>query len=142
MERLGPGVQAGRRLPAQVDLEPVADFAVRQHLEGLRHLDHRAQRLLVHDALLPGLRPPNHARRIRLPSSAREWTETEISRRVDGLRDCGALVHGDLDDLASPPDAWQDVADAVSEADLLEEALHLLVLSHPGTSDPDRLDFV
>ena len=103
MERLGPGVQAGRRLPAQVDLEPVADFAVRQHLEGLRHLDHRAQRLLVHDALLPGLRPPNHARRIRLPSSAREWTETEISRRVDGLRDCGALVHGDLDDLASPP---------------------------------------
>jgi hypothetical protein len=37
---------------------------------------------------------------------------------------------------------WQDVPDAISEAELLEEALHLLVRSHPDTSDPDRLDFV
>ena len=105
-------------------------------------LDHRAQRLVVHDALLSSLRPPSPARRIRLPSSEREWIEPETWRRVDGLRDCGALLHGDLNDLASPPDVWQDVPDAVTEADLLEEALHLLVLSHPGTSDPDRLDFV
>jgi hypothetical protein len=96
----------------------------------------------VHDAVPPGLRPPSPARRIRLPSSEREWVEPETARRVDGLRDCGALLHGDLNDLASPPDVWQDVADAVTDADLLEEALHLLVLSHPATSDPDRLDFV
>jgi hypothetical protein len=105
-------------------------------------LDNRAQRLLVHDALLPSLRPPSAARRIRLPSSERGWIETETSRRVDGLRDCGALLHGDLDDLTSPPDVWQDLPDAVTEADLLEEALHLLVSSHPDNSDPDRLDFV
>ena len=119
-----------------------AELVRRLNQTSAASLDHRAQRLLVHDALLPGLRPPNPARRIRLPSSEREWVEPETARRVDGLRDCGALVHGDLDDLASPPDMWQDVADAVSEADLLEEALHLLVLSHPVTSDPDRLDFV
>jgi hypothetical protein len=105
-------------------------------------LDHRAQRLLVHDTVLPSLRPPSPARRIRLPTSEREWIETETSRRAEGLRDCGALLHGDLNDLASPPDVWQDVPDAVTEADLLDEALHLLVLSHPDTSDPDRLDFV
>jgi hypothetical protein len=105
-------------------------------------LDHRAQRLLVHDAVLPGLRPPSPARRIRLPLSEREWVEPETARRVDGLRDSGAVLHGNLDDLSSPPELWQDLSDAVSEADLLEEALHLLVLSHPGTSDPDRLDFV
>jgi hypothetical protein len=105
-------------------------------------LDHRAQRLLVHDALLPNLRPPSPARRIRLPSSEQDWIELETSRRVEGLRDCGALLYGDLSDLASPPDVWQDVPDAISEAELLEEALHLLVRSHPDTSDPDRLDFV
>ena len=105
-------------------------------------LDRRAQRLLLHDAILPNLRSPRPARRIRLPSSEREWVEPETCRRVDGLRDCGALLHGDLDDLASPPDLWQDVADVVTEADLLEEALHLLVSSHPDTSDPYRLDFV
>ena len=105
-------------------------------------LAHREQRLLVHDALLPGLRRPNPARRIRLPSSERDWVEPETARRAYGLRDCGAILHGDLDDLASPPDLWRDVPDVVTEADLLEEALHLLVLSHPATSDPDRLDFV
>jgi hypothetical protein len=31
-------------------------------------LDRRAQRLLLHDAVLPSLKPPNPARRIRLPS--------------------------------------------------------------------------
>ena len=36
----------------------------------------------------------------------------------------------------------QDVPRHTNEADLLEEALHLLVLSHPDTSDPGRLDFV
>jgi hypothetical protein len=105
-------------------------------------LDRRGQARRVHDALLPSLRPPNPVRRIRLASSEREWIESETCRRVDGLRACGALVHGDLADLASPPAVWQDVPDAVTEADLLEEALHLLVLSHPDTSDPDRLDFV
>ena len=39
-------------------------------------LDHRAQSLLVHDAVLPNLRPPSPARRIRLPSSEREWIES------------------------------------------------------------------
>ena len=119
-----------------------AELVRRLNQTSATSLDHRAQRLLVHDALVPNLRRPNPARRIRLPSSEREWVEPETARRVDGLRHCGALVHGDLDDLASPPDIWQDVPDAVSEADLLEEALHLLVLSHPVTSDPDRLDFV
>jgi hypothetical protein len=119
-----------------------AELVRRLNQTSAASLDHRAQRLLVHDAVLPGLRPPSPARRIRLPSSEREWVEPETARRVDGLRDCGALLHGDLNDLASPPDVWQDVADAVTDADLLEEALHLLVLSHPATSDPDRLDFV
>lgn len=105
-------------------------------------LDHRAQRLLIHDALLPKLRPPSYTRRILLPSSERRWIESETCRRVDGLRDCGAKLYGDLNDLVSPSDVWQDVPDAVTEADLLEEALHLLVSSHPDTSDPDRLDFV
>jgi hypothetical protein len=105
-------------------------------------LDHRAQRLLVHDAILPSLRPPNPVRRIRLPSSEREWIESETFRRIDGLRDSGALVHGDLDDLSTPPDAWQNDPVEVTEADLLDEALRLLVSSHPDTSDPDRLDFV
>ena len=52
---------------------------------------------------------------------ARMW-QRGIPRRVDCLRDCGALLHGDLNDLTSAPDVWQDVPDAVTEADLLEEA--------------------
>jgi len=69
---------------------------------------------------LPAMRPPNPTRRIRLPSSEREWVEAETARRVDAYADCGALLHGDLADLASPPRLWQDVPDAVTEADLLE----------------------
>jgi hypothetical protein len=79
---------------------------------------------------------------VRLPSSEREWVERETGRRIDGLRDCGACVHGDFDDLASPPEVWQDDPVEVTESDLLEEALRLLVSSHPDNSDPDRLDFV
>jgi Sulfotransferase domain len=104
--------------------------------------DHRGQRLLVHDAILPSLRPPNSAWRIRLPSSERQWIESETYRRVDGLRECGARLHGDLDDLADSPHVWQDLPVKVLEADLLDEALHLLVASHPDTSDPDRLDWI
>jgi hypothetical protein len=126
-----------------VSLDMVQTELIRQlNQTSAASIDHRAQRLLVHDALLSHLRPPNLTRRIRLPSSEREWIESETCRRVDGLRDCGALLHGDVDDLASPPDMWQDVPDTVTDADLLEEALHLLVSSHPDNSDPDRLDFV
>jgi hypothetical protein len=105
-------------------------------------LDDRAQSRRVHDAVLPALPPPNPARRIRLPSSEREWIESETRRRVDGLRECGAPLHGDLDDLTSPPDLWQNEPIEVTETDLLDEALELLVSSHPDNSDPDRLDFV
>ena len=104
--------------------------------------DETAQRRRVHDALMPALRPPNPARRIRIPSSEREWIDSETGRRIDGLRDCGALLHGDLEDLASPADVWQDDPMEVTDADLLAEALQLLVSSHPDNSDPDRLDFV
>jgi hypothetical protein len=105
-------------------------------------LDHHARRRLVHDALLPRMRPPSPARRIRLPSSERDWIESETCRLVDGLRDCGAVLHGDLDDLASPPDVWQDDPVEVSETDLLDETLRLLVSSHPDTSEPDRVDVI
>jgi hypothetical protein len=51
-------------------------------------------------------------------------------------------VHGDLDDLVTLTDAWQDNPVEVTEADLLDEALQLLMSSHPDSCDPDRLDFV
>lgn len=109
---------------------------------GVASLDDRAQGRRLHDSLLPALGPPNPARRIRLPSPEREWIEAETGRRLAGLRDCGAPLYGDLDELASPPDVWQDNTVEVTEAELLEEALQLLVSSHPDRSDPDRLDFV
>ena len=46
-----------------------------------------------------------------------------------------------LDDLAGPPDVWQDDPVEVPPADLLDEALQLQVSSHPDNSDPDRVDF-
>jgi hypothetical protein len=60
-------------------------------------LDHRAQRRLVHDELLPCLRPPRPARRIRLPSSEREWIEAETcppGRRPTRLRRSPAWAVG------------------------------------------------
>lgn len=105
-------------------------------------LDIRGQRRLVKEALLPLLGPPNPARRIRLPSSQREWIEGESRRRVDGLVHSGAVLHGDLDDLASPPDLWQDGPVGVTEADIVEEALQLLVSSHCDRSGTFRLDLV
>ena len=54
-------------------------------------LDHLGHSLLVHDALLPSLRPPTPALLIRLPSSEREWIDSETCRRVDGYATVGCL---------------------------------------------------
>jgi len=119
-----------------------AELVRRLNQTSAASLDHRAQGPPVHEVILPKLRPPSPAWRIRLPSSERDWVETETSRRVEGLRHCGAPTHGNLDDLVSPRDDWQDVPGTGSEADLLEEALRLLAFSHPVTTYPDRLDCV
>jgi hypothetical protein len=104
-------------------------------------LDRRAQRRLV-GSLLPRLRPADPRRRVRLPVSEREWIEAETSRRIDVLQRSGAIVHGDLAELRTPDDAWEDTtALAVRDEDLLDEALQLLVSTHPDLR-PDRLDIV
>ncbi len=104
-------------------------------------LDRRAQRRLVHGALLPRLRPADPRRRMRLPESEREWIEGETSRRMDALRRSGATVHGDLAELECPADTWANTPAHVSTEDLLDEALQLLVSSHPDMT-PDRLDII
>jgi hypothetical protein len=104
-------------------------------------LDRRAQRRLVQGALLPHLRAADPRRRMCLPESEREWIEGETSRRRDALRSSGATLHGDLADLEAPADIWEDTPLHVADEDLLDEALHLLVSTHPDVA-PDRLDIV
>lgn len=101
----------------------------------------RAQRRLINGSLLPLLRAADPRREIRLPTSEREWIDTETSRRIDVLQRSGAHIHGDLADLKTPDVAWEDTPCPVPEADVLVEALHLLVSSHPDLT-PDRLDVV
>ncbi len=104
-------------------------------------LDRRAQRRLVQGALLPRLRAADPRRRMRLPESERKWIESETSRRIDALLSSGATVHGDLADLETPADTWEDIPLHVPAEDLLDEALQLLVSTHPDVT-PDRLDIV
>jgi len=104
-------------------------------------LGRRAQRQLIQDALLPRLRAADSQRRIRLPESEREWIERETYRRIDELRSSGATLQGDLADLEIPADTWEDTPRRVSDEDLLDEALQLLVSTHPDRN-PDRLDIV
>jgi hypothetical protein len=47
-------------------------------------------------------------------------------------------VHGDLADLVSPPDIWEEQPSVVSESVLLDRALLLLAASH-ADSEPDRV---
>ena len=104
-------------------------------------LDRRAQRRLVAGALLPHLRAADPRRRMRVPESEREWIERETSRRIEALRSSGVTVHGDLADLEVPADTWEETPLHVVDEDLLDEALQLLVATHPDRT-PDRLDIV
>jgi hypothetical protein len=113
----------------------------RLNLTTSRSLDRRAQRRLVHGALLPRLRAGDPRRRIRLPESEREWVERETAHRIDALHSSGATLHGDLADLKTPADTWEDTTLHVPDEELLDEALQLLVSTHPDRS-PDRLDIV
>jgi hypothetical protein len=113
----------------------------RLNLTTANALDRRAQRRLVQGALLPRLRPADPRRRMRLPESEREWIEGETSRRIDALRRSRATLHGDLVELECPADTWANAPLHVSEEDLLDEALQLLVSSHPDMT-PDRLDII
>ncbi len=94
-------------------------------------LDIRAQRRLVNRAVVPlmGKADPDHRR--RLPATARPWVEVETTRRIDRLRKSGAIIHGTLDDLAAPEDAWESETAIVTDTDLLDKALRLLAASHP-----------
>jgi hypothetical protein len=113
----------------------------RLNLSTSASVDRRAQRRLVQGALLPRMRAANPQRRIRLPPSERGWIEAETSRRIERLRSSGAVVYGDLAELEVPTDTWDEVSFDFSDADLLDEAIHLLASSHPD-QDPDRLDIV
>ena len=101
--------------------------------------DRRGQRRLVNGALLPHIRRGDPTRRLRLPSSERDWIEAETSRRIRGLQESKAIIHGDLEELNAPPDCWSGEISPVTESDLLNEALMLLASSHPD-SVPDRRD--
>ncbi len=46
-------------------------------------------------------------------------------------RESGAVIHGTLDDLEAPDDAWDSSGGTVTETDRLDEALRLLAASHP-----------
>lgn len=101
-------------------------------------LDRRAQRRLLNGALIPRLRAANPQRRMRLPGSERPWVAAETSRRIDVLRSSGVTLHGDLADVEVRPDAFEDGPAEVTEADVLDEALRLLVSAHQD-SGTDRL---
>lgn len=118
-----------------------AELLRRLNVASAPALDIRAQRRLNNGSLLPQLRAADRSRRIRLPEAERGWVEGETARRVDALRSSGAHIHGDLADLATPPDVWEDAPLGVPDDDVLEEALQLLVSSHPDLA-PDRLDIV
>lgn len=104
-------------------------------------LDRRAQRRLVQGALLPQMRAADPQRRMRLPESERGWIEAETSRRLDALHNSRTTLHGDLADLEIPADTWEDAPLHVPDGELLDEALQLLVSTHPDL-EPDRLDIV
>lgn len=104
-------------------------------------LDRRAQRRLVQGALLPRMRSADPRRRMRIPAGERVWVDAETSRRIEALRGSGAFVHGDLADLDAAADMWEDALPQVSDGDLLDEALQLLVSTNPD-AQPDRLDIL
>ena len=101
-------------------------------------LDIRAQRRLVNRAVLPLMNPADPGRRRRLPVTARAWVEAETTRRIHQLRESGVVVHGTLDDLEAPEDAWDSSGGTVTETDLLHEALRLLAASHPDRAPQGR----
>jgi hypothetical protein len=93
-------------------------------------LDIYAQRRLL-SVVVPLLGLPDPDRRRRLPATARDWVELETARRIDRLRDSGAVIHGTLDDLTAPEDAWETEHTEVAATEMLDEALRLLAASHP-----------
>ncbi len=93
-------------------------------------LDIHAQRRL-HTAVLPLMGPGDPDHRRRLPTTARHWVEVETTRRINSLRESGVVIHGTLDDLTAPDDAWETEPTEVTDTDLLDEALRLLAASHP-----------
>ncbi|MEV6412978.1 hypothetical protein [Kribbella sp. NPDC051718] len=118
-----------------------AELFRRLNLAASPSLDVRAQRRLLNGTLLPLMRSADRSREIRLPASARGWIEDETSRRIDALRHSGVHIHGDLADLLTTDEAWEDTPLRVRDEDVLEEALQLLMSSHPDLM-PNRLDIV
>jgi hypothetical protein len=114
-----------------------AELLRRLNLVTSGSLDRRARRRLVQRAL-PHLAQGGSADRIRLPTTERSWIAAETHRRVDALDSSGVTVHGDLADLDSPPDIWEEQPSVVSDSVLLDRALLLLAASQPD-SEPDRV---
>lgn len=85
----------------------------------------------LHTAVLPLIGPADRDHRRRLPGTARYWVEVETTRRINSLRESGVVIHGTLDDLTAPDDAWETEPTEVADTDLLDEALRLLAASHP-----------
>jgi hypothetical protein len=88
-------------------------------------LEPRDQRR-VNARLAPLMGPADPAMRRRLPVQARPWVEAETARCAACLKRSGVTIHGDLADLQAPVDAWQSATPAITDADLLQEALRLL----------------
>jgi hypothetical protein len=121
--------------PANESLDVVqAELIRRLNLVTSAFLDIYAQRRL-HATVMPFMRPADPDRRRRLPATARYWIEAETTRRIHRLRQCRAVIHGTLDDLIAPDDAWETEPTEVADTELLDEALRLLAASHPDEVD-------
>ncbi len=92
----------------------------------------RSRTLTIEDALRHVPAAPSDPRLDDTTAlTCRRWRALETARRIHSLRESGVVIHGTLDDLTAPDDAWETEPTEVADTDLLDEALRLLAASHP-----------
>jgi hypothetical protein len=94
--------------------------------------DRRAVQRLVNDEIVPRLARARVGRRLRVPLAHRPWIEDETARRRRDLEASGAVVHGVLDDLDPGDDDWDPAPRQMTDSQLLDAALALLVAGVAG----------
>ena len=90
-------------------------------------LDRRDLQRLVNDRLVHLVPRSGAGRGVRVPPEARSWIEGETRRRRAALADAGVRVHGTLEDLEPTGDDWAAQTHVVTDAELLEASVGLLV---------------
>lgn len=118
--------------PANESLDDVqVELLRRLNRFAAARIDRRRLQRLVNDDLVPRLVRVRGDRRLRVPLDHRSWVEDETRRRRHDLEASGVALHGTLDDLDPRDEDWAPAPRVVTDEDVLDVALALLV-DEPG----------